>query len=202
MSLLCWSGLVWSCKLRKHASDVHAGVQRGPVENGDHVSDVAGVSGRPFGTEGLPSQPALDTTGFGAWATDPSLIPGMPVPSGTAEAAGEASSPSPQMPQTRGGAMDLSRAANDEGGDAGWGFDSSTPPVSSPVLVRLEQRASPRRSLSRGASASPSRLARSSSLVEAGPGGSVWSKAQTDSGFDAHVPDLSFMLSDTLVLQK
>lgn len=169
------------------------------------MGDVAGLPGRPFGTEELPSQPALDTSGFGAWATDLSLIPGMTLPTGTAQRAGEASSQFAQAPRTPDGATDLSgrrEAASDEFGDAAWGFDGSAAPVSSPVLARPERRASPHRGLNRGGSASPSRLARSSSLVEAESNGSEGLKLQIDSAVDADVPDLSFMLSDTLVLPK
>ncbi|EIE25353.1 hypothetical protein COCSUDRAFT_61574 [Coccomyxa subellipsoidea C-169] len=153
------------------------------------------------GAAELPSQSALDTSGFGAWATDPTLIPGMSLPLGTGLEA------SPSLTQAASGlesARDLSgrsQAASTTASSA-WEHGGSAPLADSAALTHLEQGGSPRRSLNRGSSASPSRLARSSSMLETELAGQEQWKVETDPAADTDVPDLSFMLSDTLVLPK
>ncbi len=149
------------------------------------------------GAAELPSQSALDTSGFGAWATDPTLIPGMSLPLGTGLEA------SPSLTQAASGlesARDLSgrsQAAPTTASSA-WEHGGSAPLADSAALTHLEQGGLPRRSLNRGSSASPSRLARSSSMLA----GQEQRKVETEPAADTDVPDLSFMLSDTLVLPK
>ncbi|BDA41659.1 hypothetical protein COCOBI_02-4400 [Coccomyxa sp. Obi] len=138
-----------------------SGAGKDPVENGDHAGIMGAAPTQASGNVELQDQSALDTSGFGAWATDPTLIPGIPSSSNT--------------------------GADREP-------DHSTPAASSAALAHLQRRASPRRGSdtvsSRHAGTSPSRL-RSSSLPKAEQTGAKQ--------FKMHLPDLSFMLSDTLV---
>ena len=147
------------------------------------------------GNAGLQGQPALDTSGFGAWATDPTLIPGFSAPSNTG--ADRCATPlqsrdpcSECVSIAQASARLPDRLYSDALPGAGQQSDDSSPAASSAALAHLERRASPRRGSDRHNGTSPSRLRSSSSPEAEQTGGKQ---------LERRLPDLSFMLSDTLV---
>ncbi|CAL8460587.1 g116 [Coccomyxa elongata] len=60
-----------------------SGARKTPVENGDHTGIVGAGPTQASKSAEVLDQPALDTSGFGAWATDPTLIPGVLTSSNT-----------------------------------------------------------------------------------------------------------------------
>jgi len=151
-----------------------SGNHKVPLENGGQTESVTAAPVKPLETTQRQDEPVLDISGFGSWATDPTLIPGMSIPSSSGHAAA--------VDPFAGAASAKSVAlSSDTNADSGWGIDSSASAGNGAALAHLEQH---------------------SSMNAEQNGRELLDSRRGPAAGEFEVPDLSFMLSDKLVLPK
>lgn len=151
-----------------------SGIYKVPLENDRQSESITAAPAKPLETAQREYEPMLDISGFGSWARDPTLIPGMSVSSSS----GHATTVDPFA----GAATATSVASSsDTLANSGCRFDSSAPAGSGAALVHSEQHSS----------VNAKQNGRELLDSQSGPAAGQF-----------EVPDLSFMLSDKLVLPK